>query len=83
MKRFMSLSCLLSVFFVLLCFFPSHSYAQEKVVTLKYSNFLFAQAQNSILAEQWMNGLEPCRESFLEVYRERRTIKGDYRGSND
>jgi TRAP-type C4-dicarboxylate transport system substrate-binding protein len=58
MKRFLSLSCLLSVSFVLLGFFVSHSYAQERAVTLKFSNFLFAQAQNSILAEQWCKEVE-------------------------
>jgi TRAP-type C4-dicarboxylate transport system substrate-binding protein len=58
---------LLSIFFVLLCFFASHSYAQEKVVTLKYSNFLFAQAQNSILAEQWCKEVEKRTNGRIKI----------------
>jgi TRAP-type C4-dicarboxylate transport system substrate-binding protein len=67
MKRFLSLSCLLSAFFVLLGFFISQGYAQERTVTLKFSNFLFAQAQNSILAEQWCKEVEKRTNGRVKI----------------
>ena len=67
MKRFISVSCSLSVFFVLLGLFAPQSYAQEKVVTLKFSNFLFAQAQNSILAEQWCKEVEKRTNGRVKI----------------
>ena len=67
MKRFLSVNYLLLVSFVLLGFFISHSYAQEKAVALKYSNFLFAKAQNSILAEQWCKEVEKRTDGKVKI----------------
>lgn len=57
MKRaFILLASLIVV--LAICLFPSASFSQEKVVTIKFSNFFPAPHKNSIIMEQWCKEIE-------------------------
>jgi TRAP-type C4-dicarboxylate transport system substrate-binding protein len=65
-----SLAVKVSFILILLVFsgaFFSLVYAQEKVFTMKFSNFLFAEAKNSILAENWGKEVEKRTDGRVKI----------------
>ncbi len=60
MKGRLMVKCFLMLFVVSICFvaFPDLSAAQQKVITLNYSNFFPAPHKNSQLADAWCKEIE-------------------------
>ncbi len=67
MKKHLSLVVLLSGLILCFAVLSSHSYAQEKVITLKYSNFFPAPHANSIIADQWCKEVEKRTNGRVKV----------------
>lgn len=67
MKRFLGSTLLLAGATVFVALFSQGLYAQERPVTLTFSNFLFAEAQNSVLAEQWCREVEKRTGNRLKI----------------
>ena len=67
MKCFLRSTLFLAGALVLVTLFSPGLYAQDKPVTLNFSNFLFAEAQNSVLAEQWCREVEKRTGNRLKI----------------
>jgi TRAP-type C4-dicarboxylate transport system substrate-binding protein len=66
MKRVSVVALAVVVCFLAICF-SSTSYAQQKVVTLKFSNFFPAPHKNSIIAEQWCREVEKRTNGKVKI----------------
>lgn len=55
------------VFVFVGCFVPSGGYAQQKVITLNYSNFFPALHKNAILADQWCKEVEKRTNGRVKI----------------
>jgi TRAP-type C4-dicarboxylate transport system substrate-binding protein len=62
----MAVSFSVALFLIVSLVSPA-AYAQEKPVSLTFSNFLFAQAQNSVLAEKWCREVETRTSNKLKI----------------
>ncbi len=66
MKRVSVVALAVFVFSLAICF-SSTSYAQQKVITLKFSNFFPAPHKNSIIAEQWCREVEKRTNGKVKI----------------
>ncbi len=69
MKRDFMVRIVLTALVLSFCFavFPAVSLAQEKVITLNYSNFFPPQHENSKLAEQWCREIEKRTNGRVKI----------------
>jgi len=67
MKYFLRSTILLFVVVVLVGLLSLCVYAQEKQISLTFSNFLFAEAQNSVLAERWCREVEKRTDNKVKI----------------
>jgi TRAP-type C4-dicarboxylate transport system substrate-binding protein len=67
MKCFLRSTVLLVGAMVLFGLLSPYVSAQEKQVSLTFSNFLFAEAQNSILAERWCREVEKRTNNKMKI----------------
>ncbi len=66
MKRVSVVALAVFVFSLAICF-SSTSYAQQKVITLKFSNFFPAPHKNSIIADQWCKEVEKRTNGKVKI----------------
>ena len=67
MKRSFVSKAVLFVFVVSVCLIASGSFAQDKVVTLKFSNFWPAPHKNSVTADEWAKEVEKRTNGKVKV----------------
>jgi TRAP-type C4-dicarboxylate transport system substrate-binding protein len=69
MKGRLMVKCFLLLFVVSICFvaFPGLSAAQQKTITLNYSNFFPAPHKNSQLAEAWCKEIEKRTDGKVKI----------------
>jgi TRAP-type C4-dicarboxylate transport system substrate-binding protein len=69
MKKSLMAKCFLLVFIFSICLvaFPSLSSAQQKVITLNYSNFFPAPHKNSVLSDQWCKEIEKRTNGRVKI----------------
>ncbi len=67
MKRVCFIALFLMIFAFTTCFFAAGAIAEEKVITLRYTNFFPATHKNSIICEQWSKELEKRTNGRVKV----------------
>lgn len=67
MKCFLRSTVVLFVAVVLVGLLSLCVFAQEKQISLTFSNFLFAEAQNSVLAERWCREVEKRTDNKVKI----------------
>jgi TRAP-type C4-dicarboxylate transport system substrate-binding protein len=69
MKKSLMAKCFLLMFILSICLvaFPGLSSAQQKVITLNYSNFFPAPHKNSVLSDQWCKEIEKRTNGRVKI----------------
>lgn len=67
MKRFHVFHLFVLLFFVVTCLVATVSFAQEKVITLRYSTFFPVSHQNAVLSDQWCKEVEKRTNGKVKV----------------
>ncbi|MCX5815643.1 MAG: TRAP transporter substrate-binding protein [Proteobacteria bacterium] len=67
MKRFRVFHFFVLLFFVVTCMVATVSFAQEKVITLRYSTFFPVSHQNAVISDQWCKEVEKRTNGKVKV----------------
>ncbi|MEI6153862.1 MAG: C4-dicarboxylate ABC transporter substrate-binding protein, partial [Deltaproteobacteria bacterium] len=67
MKRFRVFHLFVLLSFVVTCMVATVSFAQEKVITLRYSTFFPVSHQNAVLSDQWCKEVEKRTNGKVKV----------------